>query len=148
MKRILVAIIALTASLSHAAIPGTDALANLIMKQFDTNSDKLIDAGEWQNGISTSFENLDSNGDGSITAEEIDGIKSEIANETGDLASGLVVGIIKQIIFTLDKDGDKAVSRKEYTEHSAAFFTKLDADSNGSLTQAELAELPVKLLTK
>lgn len=131
----------------QAALPGAEPLAKLIDSQFDTNADNLIDAGEWQSGIADSFDKLDVNGDGGITGAEIDGLQEEIGNETGTgIASGLVTAIIKQILLSLDKNKDGTVSKQEYSEQSGAFFGKLDADTNGSLTQVELAALPAKIL--
>lgn len=131
-----------------AAIPGAEPLAGLIIARFDTNSDQLIDAGEWQSGIADSFAELDSNSDGNITGQEIDGMQGDIGKETGDLAAIVVTALIKQVILSLDADANKSVSQKEYGGSSSGFFAKLDADSNGSLTKTELAALPAQLLSK
>jgi len=132
----------------HAAVPGGAMLAGLISDEFDTNSDALIDAGEWQTGIGESFGKLDANSDGSIAPAELDGLSADISPKTGDFAAVLVIGLIKQPITALDKDGDKLVSQKEYDQLSLDLFAKLDVDKNNSLTKVELAELPVKLLMK
>jgi hypothetical protein len=144
---LLAALLALPTIHVLAALPGADALAKLINSQFDLNTDQAIDADEWQSGISRSFNDMDSNSDGSLTPDEIDGLRGDIAKETGELSSGIVVAIIKQVILTFDKDGDMTVSHKEYDEPSEAIFKKLDADSNYSLSNAELANLPVKVIT-
>jgi Ca2+-binding EF-hand superfamily protein len=47
---------------------------------------------------------------------------------------------------SLDKDSDKLVSRKEFSDGGEAMFKKLDADSDGQVTKAELVELPTRLL--
>ena len=146
MKQILLALILLSSSL-NAAIPGAEALGKLITSQFDTNSDALIDQGEWQSGIGNSFEKLDTNQDGTIKGEEIDGLSEDIAKESGSIAGTLVVVLIKQLIMSLDSDSDKAVSRAEYDKPTESIFTKLDADKNASLTLAELSELPSHLVT-
>ncbi|MFO1483826.1 MAG: hypothetical protein U1F71_10750 [Verrucomicrobiaceae bacterium] len=135
-------------STASAALPGAESLAKLIAKEFDTNSDENIDAGEWQSGIADGFTKLDTNGDGSIKAEEADHLKADIAEESGDIAATLIVALIKQVLTSLDTDKDTAVSRKEYDELSLSIFGKLDADKNNNLTLAELAELPVKLVTE
>lgn len=132
----------------HAALPGADALAQLIAKSFDTNSDDLIDAGEWQAGVADGFSKLDKNSDGSIQGTEMDALKGDIASETGEVAALFVVGLIKQVPMSLDSDKNMSVSRKEYDELSLGVFGKLDADKSNNLTLAEVAELPVKLLAK
>ena len=139
------AIITLSSPLP-AAVPGGEALAGIILDQFDTNSDKMLDPGEWQGWIGASFGDLDGNGDGSIAADEVDGLKGDLASETGDFTAGLLVAIIKQVIVSLDTDKDKLVSRKEYDTLSNDVFDKLDADKNKSLTNGELADLPLKLI--
>lgn len=132
----------------HAAIPGAESLAKLITTEFDINSDDSIDQAEWKAGIANGFDKLDSNGDGSIKPDEADELQGEIAEESGDFAAVLVVVLIKQVLISLDGDGDKAVSRKEYDTLSSGIFTKLDADKNSSLTLTEMSELPAKLVTK
>lgn len=147
MKRVLFALLLASTPLT-AALPGAESLAKLITKQFDTNSDDLIDAGEWQTGIADSFSKLDANNDGLIKPEESKNLQGDIAEESGDIAATLIVALIQQVLSALDSDGDKAVSRKEYDELSLTIFGRLDADKNNSLTLAELSELPVKLITK
>lgn len=127
----------------HAALPGADALAGLITKQFDTNADTILDAGEWQAGIEKGFQEIDSNGDGSITAAELDALADPIGNETGEFAAKLVTVLIKQVVLTMDSDKDGSVSLKEYTAQATSIFTKLDTSKSGSVEQAEL---PTKLI--
>ena len=131
-----------------AAIPGAEALAKLIASEFDTNSDDVLDQGEWQNGIAESFGKLDSNNDGGIKADEVDGMQEDISEEAGDVGGTIIVALIKQLLFSLDADGDKIVSRKEYDTLADRIFEKLNADKNLNLTLAELAKLPVKLITE
>lgn len=132
----------------HAAVPGAESLAKLIAHEFDTNSDDILDQGEWQNGIAGSFDKLDVNRDGSIKTEEVDRLSNDISAEAGDIGGVIIVALIKQVLLTLDTDDDKAVSRKEYDTLTDGIFAKLDADKTASLTLAELAELPVKIVTK
>jgi len=147
MKRTLFALLLGSTTLT-AALPGAESLANLITKQFDTNSDDLLDAGEWQTGIAESFSKLDANNDGLIKPEESENLKNDIAEESGEIAATLIVALIQQVLSALDSDGDKAVSRKEYDELSLTIFTRLDTDKSNGLTLAELSELPVKLIAK
>ena len=132
----------------RAALPGAESLARLIAREFDLNSDENLDQGEWQGGIARNFDRLDTNRDGSIKAEELDALKGDLAEEAGDLGGTIIVALIKQVLMSLDQDGDKAVSRKEYDALTDSIFTRLDADKNASLTLAELADLPVKMVMK
>lgn len=141
-------LLTLAATPVSAALPGAESLAKLILSQFDTNNDDSIDSGEWQNGITGSFAKLDGNSDGSLQADEVDLLTKDIAEETGDFAAGLMVALIKQVVLSLDSDGDKLVSRKEYATLTTDIFTKLDTDKSNSLTLAELSELPLKMIVK
>lgn len=134
------------ATLSQAAVPGADLLAGLISKQFDSNSDGILDTGEWQGGIAASFDGMDANGDGSISGDDVDALKKSISDETGDLGATVAVALIKQIVMTLDKDGDRLVGKTEFADGGEGIFKKLDANSDGQVTKTELADLPIKLL--
>jgi Ca2+-binding EF-hand superfamily protein len=131
-----------------AALPGAESLAKLIAHEFDTNSDGILDQGEWQGGIARSFDQLDKNHDDAIKPEEVDALSGDLAEEAGEIGGTILVVLIKQALLTLDQDGDKAVSRKEFDALTEGIFTKLDADKNGSLTLAELSDLPVKMVMK
>ncbi|MBB5034468.1 EF-hand domain-containing protein [Prosthecobacter vanneervenii] len=150
MKTLLLSAFSLLAGagLLHAALPGAESLARLITREFDTNSDETLDQGEWQGGIARSFDRLDKNLDSSIKAEEVDALQGDLAEEAGNLGGTIIVALIKQVLMSLDQDGDKAVSRKEYDALTDSIFTRLDADKNASLTLSELADLPVKMVTK
>jgi Ca2+-binding EF-hand superfamily protein len=131
---------------SRAALPGADALAELITSQFDTNADSILDSGEWQGGVADGFDKMDQNSDGDIADAEVDALSGDIAKETGDIATVLVVALVKKVVFTLDADANKLVSKKEYIESAEGIFKKLDANNDGSVTQDELAELPTKAI--
>jgi hypothetical protein len=131
----------------HAALPGGDALGGLITENFDDNADALVDRDEWLGGIGDSFSTIDTSGDNAIVPDEIDGLRKEIATQTGDGTATLIVAIIKQLILLLDTDRNQSVSREEYEALGGGVFDKLDANKDGTLSRAELAALPVKLLT-
>ena len=130
----------------HASVPGADVLGGLISKHFDSNSDGIVDTGEWQSGMTASFADMDLNHDGSISGDDVDGLKKEMTEELGEVGATVVVALIKQIVMTLDKNGDKLVSEKEFSEGGEAMFKKLDANKDGQVSKEELAELPTRLL--
>jgi hypothetical protein len=139
----------ITLSIStQAAVPGAEALAGVILDEFDTNADAKLDQGEWQGGIGDSFGSLDTNGDGSIASNEVDGIKGDLASKTGDLTASVLVVVVKQVLLALDSDKDRLVSKKEYDTLSNDVFEKLDSDKDKILGKAELSELPVKLIAQ
>jgi Ca2+-binding EF-hand superfamily protein len=75
-------------------------------------------------GVMVMFAEIDANGDGSVTAEEIDAYRAAR-------------------FAALDADGNGTVSRQEFMDHAAAqvaeragtMFDRLDADGDGTLTR-------------
>lgn len=140
-------VVALALSVSaQAAVPGADVLGTLISRHFDSNSDSTIDTGEWQGGMKASFADMDADSNGSLSAADIDGLQDSLKSEAGEIGAAVVVALIKQIVFSLDGDGDKLVSEKEFAEGGEAMFKKLDANNDGQASKEELADLPARLL--
>jgi Ca2+-binding EF-hand superfamily protein len=131
---------------THASLPGGDALAGLIIGEFDANSDTKLDTGEWQSGVGGSFDTMDKDGDSHLSAPEASSFHSDVASKTGTTMATVIVALIEKVIMSLDKDNDGKVSRTEYQTLSNSMFTKLDADHDGTATTAELAQLPTKML--
>lgn len=144
-SRTVLLIVAMAVSV-HAAVPGAESLAKLITRQFDANGDTLLDAGEWQAGMKKGFDEVDRDSDGSITAEELDALADPLSHELGGAPAQVVVLLIKKIVLSLDADHNGSVSLKEFTGQTDALFKKLDADSSGSVDQAELQELPLRVI--
>ncbi len=136
----------LVGPLNAIDLPGMGALADLIMKSFDTNGDSKIDTGEWQAGAKASFDQIDADGDGKITAGEIDALGAAIAEEAGAAVGALVPKLIKPLILAMDANGDGVVSRDEFLKKMDELFAKLDTNKNAELTREELIQLPLKLL--
>lgn len=133
---------------ASAALPGTEPLAKLIIHEFDKNTDDIVNAGEWLSGLAKSFGKIDVNDDNSLHADEVDSLKKDLTEKTGEVTAGLIVALVKQLLMTLDSNGDKLVSLKEYDTLSTNIFTKLDTDKGNSLSLAEISELPVKMIAK
>lgn len=150
MKRVFVLFIAIfsLASPAPSAIPGADIIGTLIAKHFDSNTDDIIDLGEWQGGMKSSFADMDADSNGSLSTADIDGLQDSLKSEAGDIGAAVVLALIKQIVFSLDKDDDKLVSEKEFGEGGEAMFKKLDANNDGKLSKGELSDLPSRLLAK
>ena len=144
------AVLALAGVTGNAAFnePVGAALAGVMLRHFDGNADQILDGGEWQSGIGDSFRELDAGGDGVISAEELDGLRETLGSEVGELAAGVLVLVIRQVVMTLDENGDKLVSREEFAALSGRLFETLDVDADGSLSAAEAAALPERLLKK
>ncbi|MEQ1854233.1 MAG: EF-hand domain-containing protein [Chthoniobacteraceae bacterium] len=133
-------------NLNAIEIPGAGALADLVIARFDSNGDSKIDSGEWQLGAAASFEEIDVDRDGKITATEIDALGEPIGKEAGAAAGALVPQLIKPLILSMDADADGAVSREEFTKKMGALFAILDANKDAQVMREEMIELPVKTL--
>ena len=131
---------------SLAALPGAEALAGLILGEFDLNADSIVDAGEWQAGVEKGFDEMDANGDGSLSEAELDGLAGPISEGAGGIVADVLTGLIKRIVMTLDKNGDKLVSKAEYLAGCEKIFKMLDANQDGQLSKVELLDLPAKWL--
>jgi hypothetical protein len=146
----LLALTTLALSFFSANARAEDAAANplaaLIVQHFDTNSDAAVDQGEWQNGINSSFSDMDANSDGSISLAEADLLHGDLERSSGKLAADIMIVVIKQVLSSLDTNKDQLTSMEEFKQLANDAFGRMDADKNQSLSQTELAQLPVKLL--
>jgi len=133
---------------AFAELPGSDLLADLIIKQFDTDHDSMIDINEWQNGTNEGFDEIDANHDGFIAESEIDDLADPLSEEMPRIAATACVALIKKILLTFDTDGGHRVSKAEYERGCAAIFKLLDTNHDGLLTKAELADLPFKFFQR
>lgn len=127
-------------------LPGAGALAEIILKRFDTNDDSKMDMGEWQAGVTGSFGEMDLDGDGKITGAELDSVGEALTKESGEAAGALLAKLIKALVLTMDADKDGSVSLREYRKVADALFAKLDTNKDAEVTRDELLTLPLKML--
>jgi hypothetical protein len=134
------------ASSQAIEIPGSSALAGVILNQYDNNTNDILDAGEWQTGSEDGYSKLDHNGDGKVSKEETKEISGIVGNEVGEATAKLIFPILVSALLTFDKDDDKEVTEKEFHEEMDKLFKKLDTNSDAEVTKKELKLLPLKLL--
>jgi Ca2+-binding EF-hand superfamily protein len=130
---------------ARAAIPGAEELADVIL-ELDTSGDGVLDSSEYREGTADGFSDIDRDRDGRITTGEIDALGGLIGEEQGSVAGSVVPPLIKLMLGTMDANGDKVLSREEYTRGAQSLFTLLDVDKDGTLTRAELVNLPARLV--
>lgn len=130
---------------AQAALPGAEALADLIIDQFDSNGDTITAIDEWKAGMGSSFRVMDADGDGAVSGNELDDLGDPIGARVGDVGAKLIVPLVKRVVLSLDKDKNGVVSQAEFSGRTEAVFKRLDADENGSLARTELAQLPIRL---
>jgi len=120
-----------------------------IFSALDFNDDKVIDATEIQNAA-TALEQLDQDGDGTITRDEIQPAKGRYGkrdrgSETGEgmrsqgERDGKRYGHRRRapIFSALDSNDDKMIDTTEIQNATSALLS-LDIDSDGQLTRDEL----------
>jgi Ca2+-binding EF-hand superfamily protein len=85
------------------------------------------------------FEVIDTNKDGTVTADEIGASRgAESIEWAGRMASP------REKIAELDTNSDGALTPKEYSDSSQKIFIKLDVDRDGVLSDAEMLKASVR----
>lgn len=127
MKRLLIVTIALaaTAGIAAAQAPAGHHGPGAMLAVADTNHDGAITRAEFDAAHSTHFAQMDANHDGSLSADE----RPPHGPPPGDHAEHGPWG---------DANRDGVISRAEFDAQGAEMFARLDADHNGSVSQAEI----------
>lgn len=108
------------------------------MMRADTNGDQAISKAETIAQAEARFARLDKDGDGKVTAAEMQAARKTMRDRMmsrrggagrGDWAGGV------------DANRDKLVAKAEWQARSAARFDRLDANRDGNLDQAERAAM-------
>ena len=99
----------------------------------DADRDGAISGREHHDAARMMFELMDRNGDGKVTAAEMDAAQERITGRKrakGDMSSA-------QKIKAIDANGDGVLTAGEHETGSRAMFEKLDANKDGGITRAE-----------
>jgi Ca2+-binding EF-hand superfamily protein len=91
------------------------ASANEDKMMMDTNKDGMVSAAEHEVGARAKWSKWDSDGDGRVSASEMDSKHQE-----------------------LDADKDGTVTSAEFEAGSRSMFSKWDTDGDGNLSSAEM----------
>ena len=96
------------------------------------------------------FDELDANGDGSLTKEEVENAKTRRfelmdANSDGFVEAEEIVAYrmkrrAEAMIKRLDKDGDGKLSLEEAPQRRTPSFDRFDLDENGAVTKTEIEQ--------
>lgn len=123
---------ALLASLAFAAEPKS-AKPDAEFMTMDADKDGKISANEHAKATRKMFDAIDANGDGQVTAAEMD---AAYKRGTGKKAkkSGLSSA---EKIKVVDTDRDGIFTAAEHAEGSSSMFGKMDTDRDGFLTKSE-----------
>jgi Ca2+-binding EF-hand superfamily protein len=114
-------------ALAFGAYAGEDKL-----QMMDTNKDGMISAAEHAAGAQAMFGKLDADGDGRVTAAEMDAAHSGAGGTAAPTMSSA------EKIKTIDTDGDGAITVAEHEKGSRGMFTKMDVNGDGNLSAEEM----------
>jgi len=99
----------------------------------DVEGNGHLTATAHQAAAAKRFEVIDSNKDGKVTADEIGASRgAESIEWAGTMLSS------REKIAQLDSNRDGALTPKEYADSSQRVFNRLDVDSDGVLSDAEM----------
>ncbi|WP_380057671.1 EF-hand domain-containing protein [Falsihalocynthiibacter sp. SS001] len=102
------------------------------IEQIDTNADGKISAEEMKAHADARFAEMDADGDGKVSPEELKAFSEKRQSERHAERQA-------KMIERLDQDGDGMLSQEEMTPKGAdQMFEKLDTDGDGQLSEEEL----------
>ena len=129
--------------LSAVAITGTTALAKgqgdrepVTFQQLDANGDGQVTKEEMQAYRTQRFTNADTNGDGQLSVEEMQAAAQKKANDR-----------VTKMFEKHDANSDGYLSEDELPKPRRAgkMFDRIDADGNGSISEQEFADAKDKM---
>lgn len=113
-------------------------------EQLDTNGDGFITAEELQAKAAERFAGIDANGDGVITRDELTTFAESQGNDR-------MVKKLDRMISRMDANGDGQLSVDEMKpkgDRSAKMIEKLDSDGDGKISKAEFEAAQAERKTK
>jgi Ca2+-binding EF-hand superfamily protein len=127
----------------RAPQPGGFMRMNPVLAALDTNGDGSISTEEINNAPAA-LKQLDKNGDGKITEDEVRPSlprgERERERERGPAGGANVAELVKRML-EFDKNGDGKLSKEELPERMQSMVERGEADKDGSLSQEELKKL-------
>ena len=109
--------------------------ASPMMAALDADKDGKLSAEEIANAA-TALKTLDKNKDGVLDSNELAPTRGAAGGNQGGRTSQMVERIMAR-----DTDGDGKVSKEEAGEQMGRFFGRMDADSDGFVTKAEIENM-------
>lgn len=136
MKRTYPAVVAGIAFAGMAALPG--ALAQTAASQTGQGQ-RMMSAQQHATAARTMFERMDADGDGYVTAAEMQAFRPMMGAAHGRAAgmpmrSGMMM---PETMGMIDSDRDGSISAQEHAAAAKAKFDRLDADGDGRITASE-----------
>jgi hypothetical protein len=105
------------------------------LMRYDTNKDGAVDRAEWKAGQEARFKQLDTNGDGKLTQEEL--FARTPADGNGVLPSDRQAQRQTSYFQLLDADKDGFVTLAEFMVQADRNFARCDLNKDGRIDTAE-----------
>lgn len=123
---ITVALVAMMLGLAGAASAGAEKMRGHVFERVDANKDDKVTADEVRPFTDKRFARFDADGDGVVSAQEID--------------AHLMKRMIKwrqRLLLRFDGDGDGAITKTEFTDKADDMFERVDANDDGAIDRQE-----------
>jgi len=127
--------LAATGDDAPAASPAKPTRAERGVMRYDANKDGAVDREEWTAGQQARFKQLDANGDGKLSQNELFARTPAVGNSAvpNDRQAGRQSAYFQR----LDTDKDGFVTLTEFMTQAERNFARCDADKNGRIDTAE-----------
>lgn len=118
------------AALAEQASPRGPHVPPLFLR-LDRDHDRALEKAEVLRPREERFAKLDANGDGRITADELDAhLKQRLQRR--------LVRMRYRMLARLDADGDGVISKREFTARAMRRFARIDLNGDGRVVPEEL----------
>ncbi len=118
--------------------PGRDFPGAPEFDRIDTNGDRRMTADEWDVFFGGAFTSMDANRDGFVSIDEF-GAGRPVSGEKGEALPGPPP---EMIFRRMDANGDRKISRLEWTAHHRERFSRMDRNGDGAVTDEETRGMP------
>jgi hypothetical protein len=125
-------------AIADGATPGT------LFKQMDTNGDGRLSADEHTAGARRMFEAMDADRDGRVTAAEMQAAQPRVTGRQPAPSDLSAADKIKAV----DADGDGVLTAAEHEAGTRAMFARMDTDRDGRLSRGEHAAGHARMLQR
>ena len=104
--------------------------------RYDADHDGKVTLAEYEAGRMMQFKRMDTDGNGSLSFAEIDAATAMAAQRGGPMAD--MMKTRNDALKAADANGDQSISADEFKAYVDAEFKKMDANSDGVLTEDEM----------
>lgn len=120
----------LMVALGGIAVAGAGKWQGAMFDRIDANSDNQVSLDEFQPFAKKRFKHFDTDGDGVVSAAEIDAHLMKRMEKRR-----------QRLLKRFDDDGDGAVTSAEFDKQVMTMFNRVDGDDNATVSRDEAAKM-------